>query len=156
MEIKRPFYVGLGLFAGLFLVSLLFYLMLERGSVERVLFFPQENSSTLVGELRDLPDKRGKEEDIRVLIDELLLGPETLHLDKIAPRGTKLKSLILRRGILYADFSDTIFLGEKVSELSFDEILQTMRKTILFNFKGIKSIIITIEGQIPRSLKMPS
>jgi len=90
------------------------------------------------------------------MIDELLLGPETLHLDKIAPRGTKLKSLILRRGILYADFSDTIFLGEKVSELSFDEILQTMRKTILFNFKGIKSIIITIEGQIPRSLKMPS
>jgi hypothetical protein len=60
MEIKRPFYVGLGLFAGLFLVSLLFYLMLERGSVERVLFFPQENSSTLVGELRDLPDKRGR------------------------------------------------------------------------------------------------
>ncbi|HOV62271.1 MAG TPA: GerMN domain-containing protein [Spirochaetia bacterium] len=152
MECKRPFFVGLGVFCGLFLVSLVFYLVIAYGSVERVLFFPRENSSTLAGELRVVPDKRGKEEDIRILISELLLGPAKLDLSRVVPRGTRLNSVLLRKGVLYVDFSNDIFLGRKESELSFDEMLAAVRKTILFNFKRIKSIIISIEGQIPGSL----
>ena len=40
------------------------------------------------------------------------------------------------------------YLDRKVG-LSLEEMISTAKKTILFNFKRIKTIIITIEGQVP-------
>ena len=104
MELKKPFFVGLGVFFGLFAVSLVFFLVLRIGRVQRVLFFPKEGSTELYGELHNLPRRRSRESNIELLVSELLLGPVTLHLDRVFPRGTALNSLILREGSLYVDF----------------------------------------------------
>ncbi len=136
---------------GLFLISMVFYLFSNTRSERRVLFFPDEMNRIIKGETRSLPLYDTEEENIALLVKELLLGPEYIYYGNTVPQNSKLNTIILRKDTLYLDFSIDLILEDSECSLEYDEIINLIKKTVIFNFKHIRTVNITIEGQIPAS-----
>ncbi|RKX78973.1 MAG: hypothetical protein DRP87_04785 [Spirochaetes bacterium] len=153
MKIKSIF-SNLIIWPSLFLIvlagSLIIYFGQANLRVERTLFFPIELTGKLNGEMRRLPLRKGKEENIELFIEELILGPRKIENARLLPEETDIRYLLLRGDKLFIDFdSDILFREEQVS-LSLKEIIDILKKTLKFNFNFIKEIHITIMGQLPR------
>ncbi len=98
----------LSVFAALFLISLVIFIVKADDIKQRVIFFPEDKSDNLIGEVRKLKSRGNLEKDIESLLKEILLGPEQLKNSRYIPLDTIVNSVILRDGILYADYSDGI------------------------------------------------
>lgn len=125
------------------------YIYLKDKLERRVLFFPTVSSARLVGEERLVPLKKG-EAAIRILLDEIILGPVLPDHVRILPKETRITSLLWRRDSVYVNFSNHILLTRGEINYSYEEILHAIGNSILFNFPGVKRLYIFIDGQIPR------
>ncbi len=135
----------------IFLFSLFAYLIFSDRDVERILFFPDNLSGEVSGESRILEDKGEPEENIRRLIQELILGPLSILHAQIMPKETKIQVLMYRKGDVYIDFSSHVLFQAKEIPLTFAEAMEAIKKSLYFNFPSIKYIHITVDGQIPFS-----
>ena len=132
----------------LLLVALLAF---RNSGLERrtFVFFSLENRKTLVEE-RMLAKSSSPEGDIRRYVEEALLGPASPDATLLFPAETTLRSLMLRDGVVYIDFSETAALqsqeGGEVLE-NFTTLYRGIRRN--FNFvRGIKFFIIGNESFI--------
>ena len=152
--------VSLVVLALLIISLLLFYL---RGSrrASRVLFFPEssfgrsfnerrgEQVDRLFAEVRRLPLRGSTEEDIRLLVEDLMLGPvDPMHV-RLVPKETRLIGLICKRGALYVNLSAGVLADDVESELPLQRKLQGVANAILFNFPSLRRVHLFIEGQVP-------
>jgi hypothetical protein len=135
----------------LFVFSLFVYLIFSDREVERILFFPGNLSGEISGEPRVLEDKGAQEENIRRLIQELILGPLSILHAQIMPKETKIQVLMFRKGDVYIDFSNDVLFPTNETPLTFAEAMEALKKTLFFNFTSIDDIHITVDGQIPFS-----
>jgi hypothetical protein len=142
---------------GIMLVSLLFYLLYPGKKANRILFFPKvsytsaDKSPVLKNESRTLPQLATTEENIRLFVQELLLGPVHPELAGFCPAGTKLVSLFLKGSNLYLDLSAELLETAGVKQpLTIQDKLALLKKNILFNFHNVKDIHIFLNGQIPQ------
>lgn len=134
-----------------FSISLIVFLFDGSRYERRVLFFPDDMSRVIKGETRYLPQYDSLEKNITLVVKELLLGPEYILYGKTVPAKTKLNMLILNGGELYLDFTVDIAVIDSDSFLHFDDIIKLIKKTVMFNFKHIHTVNITVDGQIPES-----
>ncbi|WP_020612271.1 GerMN domain-containing protein [Sediminispirochaeta bajacaliforniensis] len=138
------------LLLALFLLSLTLFLVQGREIRRKVFFFPQYKASMVAGESRNLPVRDDLEGNIELLVDEILLGPIVVTNERLFPEGTKLRTVMVRDKTVYIDLSIEAVLDTKNSELSFQEALGVLRKTVKFNYPSVEKIIITIDGETPR------
>jgi hypothetical protein len=133
--------------AGVFVVSLLLFLLRDSPSVQRVLFFPDETTGELGGELRELPRQRSREEEVDRLLREIVLGPTMLGHGRLVPRDTTIHSVLLRDRSVYVNLSEHLaFPGEELL-YDFSAMITGIRKTIEFNYPRIDEIRIFVEGR---------
>jgi hypothetical protein len=139
------------LLAALVLSSLLFFLGGESRTRERVLFFPAYRTADFEGEIRELPRKESLEADIRLVVEEIILGPFGIHHDPILPESADVRSVMLRDDTLYVDFSIDVIFQREDSILSLGEVLDGIRRSITFNFPSVERIVFTVRGEVPEA-----
>ena len=147
MELRtRNLIIWSSIFVATFLLSLIFFLARPNRSSSYVLFFPSEVTNEWVGEARDIHHTRDKEESVLALLNELALGPMGLRLGPAVPKGTQVRSVLLRGQTVYVDFSAHLVASQQVMLISFSEMLEGIRKTVLYNFPSIIDVVIYVEG----------
>jgi len=144
-----PILIASGCLLVLFLLSLFFFFVPRRPWTRRVLFFPKPGAAGLYGETRLLPERRGLEESLQLLVDELILGPVSPKLSKLMPREVRADSVIARKGVVYLNLSRELVLGERRDSVSFDLIIEAAGNTVLFNFPQVRRLYIFVDGQVP-------
>jgi len=127
----------------LLLVALIEFLSL--GLARRTFVFYTINDGVIVVEDRMLKYSHSREGDIVRYVEETLLGPVSTDLLPLVQRGTKLKSLLFRNGVVYADFTSDAAMppiegGETL------ENFRTFYSSILRNFSYVKDVRFFIEG----------
>jgi hypothetical protein len=148
-NIQKNILVSAGAFFLLFLAALIFFLKDGRGVINCVIFFPEPAQQGLTGEPRRIRRQENLEKNVLSLVREMVLGPMDIRHTNMFPRDTRIRSVFVRRGTAYLDFSpDIIFPGGEI-KMSFDELLSAIRKTVLFNFRQLSDVIITVDGQLP-------
>jgi hypothetical protein len=135
----------------LLLSVLLFVLSGESDTRERVLYFPLYRSAEFEGEVRELPKKDSREADLKLLVEEIILGPFNIHHDPLLPEEADVRSVLLRDETLYVDFSIDVIFQREGSILSLNEVLEGIRKTVTFNFPFVERIVFTVRGEVPES-----
>ncbi len=134
-----------------FLLSLALFLFLADTKQQIVLFFPNDTNHQLTGEMRVVPKKSTVEGNMAELVNGLILGPEALRHDRALAKSTQIRSLMVRGSEVYLDFSPGILFPEGNTSTGFSESLDAVRKSIRFNFPEIKKIVITVNGELPKS-----
>ncbi len=139
---------GAGALALLLALSLVLFLAGGHWA-RRVLFFPETISRKLAGEIRYLPRRSGLEGNVRLLVEEALLGPALPLHQRILPRSARLQTVLIHRGTLIVSLSEGILIQDPECPFSPLEALQALGTLIRFNFPGARSLELLIEGQVP-------
>jgi len=116
------------------------------GLARRTFVFYTINDGVIVVEDRMLKHSSSREVDITRYTEETLLGPVSPDLLPLFPRGTRLKSLLYRNGVVYADFS----LDAAMPPIEGGRTLEnfhTFYAGILRNFSYVKDVRFFIEGR---------
>ena len=137
------------LFLLLLLVSLALFLSGPHWA-RRTLFFPEISSLKLVGETRFLPRRRSLEQDVQLLVEEVILGPEMPMHRPLLPRETRLLSVLARQRRVYLSLSGGILREGGESPFATEQALRALSDVILFNFPRIRRLELLIDGQVPR------
>jgi hypothetical protein len=107
-------------------------------------FFTFERGTTVV-EDRIIPKSSSKELDIERYVGTALLGPVSLDLAPLFTPGTKLRSLLYRDGVLYADLSEIAALPIRGNR-DVVQCLETLERGIRRNFPYISEVALFIDG----------
>ena len=134
------------LFASL-AIAVLFFLIVPRPRVERTLFFPGAIQRTLTGETRLVPPAEDRREALRVVVEEVILGPVSIESTRALPKQTNVNIVALRDDTAYIDLSHDVVFDEEGVNLTFDERIQALIQSIRFNFRSIDQVVVTVGGQ---------
>jgi len=126
------------------IIALTEFLML--GLARRTFVFYTIENGEIVVEDRMLKRSRSREVDIIRYTEEALLGPVDPDLLPLFPYGTRLKSLLYRDGVVYADFSADAAMPP-VEGGSIYNNFRTFYEGILRNFSTVKDVRFFIDGQ---------
>ncbi len=143
----RTTLLAAGIYLGSLLVSFLWLVLFPLDLQEQVLFFPDTVSGRLRGEVRLMPKQDDERAAVAELIDELLLGPTGIHSTRLLPRSVSRQSTLVADDVVYADLSveAAIFPGD----VALEDALVAIRKSILYNFRKLSEVEITIDGEVP-------
>ncbi len=130
-----------------FLLTLLLFALFRPEKDGRIFFFPDNSGTFIAAERRGIPQRDKLPGQIRVFLDELLLGPESLGLSFAAPRGTVVNHVAVVEKTVYVDLSTEILDKDETSSMSFVAIMENLRHNMVFNFPKIEEVVFTIEGQ---------
>ncbi|MCL2764427.1 MAG: GerMN domain-containing protein [Treponema sp.] len=132
------------LFIGiLILLALVEFLAL--GLARRTFVFYTINDGIIAVEDRMLKHSKSREGDIVRYTEETLLGPVSPDLLPLFPRGTKLKSLLFRDGIVYADFSSDAAMPPAEGGRTLDNF-RTFYAGMKRNFSYVRDVRFFIDG----------
>jgi hypothetical protein len=141
--------VSAGAFFLLFLVAMTFFFIEGRKRINGIIFFPEPTRTGVTGEARSMFRKDTLEQNVELLVREMILGPMDIRHMNIFPQNTSVRSVFVRKGVAYLDFSPEIMFLDSKTRLGFDELLAAVRQTVLFNFRRLSGVVITVDGQIP-------
>ncbi|MDR0444511.1 MAG: GerMN domain-containing protein [Treponema sp.] len=115
------------------------------GLARRTFVFYNVDSGVIAVEDRMLKRSPSREINIARYTEEMLLGPVDPDLLPLFPVGTRLKSLLYRNGVVYADFSADAALppvegGETLKNF------KTLHAGILRNFSYVREVRFFIDG----------
>lgn len=123
----------------------------EITDVAFTLLYPSKESGLLIPEKREIHQTGSKETDLRNFIVELFMGPKIKSAINPFPPLSNVDSIFLdKENHLYINLNQTFFLSCGSCEES--ERLFCLTNSILFNYKGIKSITILNEGRSVETL----
>ncbi|MDR1837714.1 MAG: GerMN domain-containing protein [Treponema sp.] len=115
------------------------------GLARRTFVFYTIDDGIIVVEDRMLKHSKSKEEDIIRYTEETLLGPVAPDLLPLFPRETRLKSLLYRNGVVYADLTGDAAMPPVEGGRTLDNF-RTLYAGILRNFSYVKAVHFFIEG----------
>jgi len=142
--------VWIGLLIIFFLLSLGFFLFKRQKEEARLFMFPDAKTAVLEGEKRWLTNSGPLEDRIRMYVEDLVLGPMDLSHDRLVPLDTRVNSVLLRGDRVYIDFSSQfLFIEDEEIPLTFTEILTILHESVQINFRKVKDVVITINGEEP-------
>jgi len=116
------------------------------GLARRTFVFYTINDGIIVVEDRMLKHSKSREGDIIRYTEEVLLGPVAPDLLPLFPRETRLKSLLYRNGVVYADFTEEAELPPVEGGRTLDNF-KTLHEGILRNFSYVRDARFFIEGR---------
>lgn len=146
---NRPLYVGLALLIAAFLISLIWMLIVTHDRAERILFFPGHINPRLHGEARIVPRHGDLERDVDEVVKELFLGPADLSMGRVVPQEAEVRALMVRGRTVYIDLEPRIMFLQDQLNLSLEEAFEAIGQTIQYNFRGVRNVVITVNGQLP-------
>jgi hypothetical protein len=135
---RRLFYLSL-----LCITALTEFLVL--GLVRRTFVFYSVDEGKPVVEDRMLSRTKSRELDITRYVEEALLGPVTLDTIPLFLQETRLRSLIYREGVVYADLTESAAFPVSEEGDVFNS-LYTLYQGIKRNFSYVKEVRLFIEG----------
>ena len=117
------------------------------GLARRTFVFYMARTGETIVEDRMLRHSSSLETDMRRYIEEALLGPESQRAELLFSRDTRLYSLILREGVVYANFSENSALPLDFNSpngvfLSFLTLNEGLRR----NFSAVQNVKFFIGG----------
>jgi spore germination protein GerM len=115
------------------------------GLARRTFVFYTIDGGVLVVEDRMLKATKSREGDIIRYMEEMLLGPVSPELLPLLPIETRLKSLLYRNGVVYADFSEDAVFPPPEGGSTLNNF-RTLHTGILRNFSYVKDVRFFIEG----------
>jgi len=145
-------------FLALFALCLAVFLVSPEARVRRVIFFPSTGSraasgkpARLVAEQRFLPRHRDADRDVRELVEAVLLGPARHGEAPLFPPATTVRTLMVRRSVLYVDLAPRAAIPDPSAPLPLAEAAAGLARAVRFNFPWIREIAFSVDGQAPRS-----
>lgn len=138
----------IALYAALFLISFLLYLFIPSGEFRVVAFFPDAVNGQIRGEEHFLPYSRNSEARVEEFVRHIMLGPKEVWNASIFPKETKILGLVVGKNSVYVNLSREAFLSNDIN-INFLTSLDIFKKNIMFNFRQIKKVYITVEGALP-------
>jgi hypothetical protein len=115
------------------------------GLVRRTFVFYSIGGHRLVAEDRMVAKTGSREQDIRLYVEEALLGPVSLDSAPLFPRGTRVASLLYRDGVVYLDLTQSAALDVPESLGVFDA-LETLYGGVRRNFSYVRDVRLFIAG----------
>ena len=115
------------------------------GLARRTFVFYTIDKGIIVVEDRMLKRSPSREVNITRYVEETLLGPVAPDLLPLFPRETRLRSLLYRNGVVYADFSVDAALPPEEGGVTLDNF-RTMYAGILRNFSFVRDVRFFITG----------
>jgi hypothetical protein len=131
------------------------------GFGEAVIFFP-DGKGALRGEKRMVPRSFNAERKAELFASELLLGPASLSLSPAFAPGTRVESVVLRKGRLYVGLSaDAALTGSEGSDptavrKAVERGRAALERTLKVALPGIKRITLAIGGREPFAEGLPA
>ncbi len=144
---RKPWIVPIVLFGLSLCFSIVLSIVFYDGRITRTFFFPDSVTQALRSERRPVPSGKGTQDDIAEYVREIILGPTILQSGRVLPRDTTVRIAIASDGKVYLDLSHHAVTIE--SPLGIEEAIDIVRHNILFNFRSINSIVVTVAGQKP-------
>ena len=141
-SVRRNSYLILLIFLILIAWADHFFLSLSRRTF---VFYSALEGATIV-EDRMFRGSSYQETDIRRYVEEVILGPVSPDAAPLFPRETRLRSLLYREGVVYADFSEAALLPASSSGSAYLGFL-TLNEGIRRNFSSVKDIKLFIGGK---------
>jgi hypothetical protein len=124
------------------------------GTERRVLFFPELSGTggplRLMGEVRYLPYRADAGADLRLLVEETILGPADHRAHRLLPRASQVISTHVHGGTAYVNLSRHVWLAPTPVPSSGAERVHALAAAIRFNFPRLQEVRMLIEGQEPR------
>ncbi len=148
MKKKIILWSGLSLLI-LLAVSLLIFFVFSNDRHEKAFFFYETGTYNEEGESRVIPGYHEKEKNIRIYVEELLLGPSNVNFEAIFPEGTRLNQIMLREKKLFLDINNMVLKTDISKSYNIGKSIKLLKKNIYFNFPGIDTVIFTISGEEP-------
>ena len=124
------------------------------GRERRVLFFPEVSGAgdalRLMGEVRYVPYRAAAGADLRVLLEETILGPADHRAHRLLPPASHVISSHVHGGTAYVNLSRHVWFAPTPVPSSGAERVQALAAAIRFNFPRLQEVRMLIEGQEPR------
>lgn len=110
------------------------------------LYYLNPKTSNIELEKREVKIKDVMESQEKTIVEELIKGPQSINLDSIIPKETKVKSIDIADGVVTVDFSNEF--NENSNDRSiFSNRIESVIKT-LTEIKNISIVQIKVEGNI--------
>ena len=126
------------------------------GRERRVLFFPELSGTggplRLMGEVRYVPYRADPGADLRVLVEETILGPADHRAHRLLPRAAEVISAHVHGATAYLNLSRHAWFEPTPVPSSGGERLQALADAVHYNFPGLREVRMLVEGQEPRSV----
>lgn len=141
--------ISLSVLAGSLLISLAVFLIFGQQRVGRALFFPDLLSDEVHGEQRVVTRRDRQEEAVRLLLEEVILGPADINSSRILPKTTQIQGLFVDEDVVYVDLSAAAIAQSPDVRVEFSRSLDLLRRNVRFNFRNLEKVVITVDGQEP-------
>lgn len=140
-QFRRAFYLAI-------LCLVAFIDFLAGGKTKETFVFYRVRGGSPAVESRLLPRYAPLELRAARYVEEALLGPDAVEMGRLFPKGTRLESLLIRKGIAYVDLSALAALPTE-TEKDARRSVSTLAAGLERNFTSIKSAQIFIAGHEP-------
>ncbi len=120
----------------------------QRQAREVILYFGNKDATAVVGETReiDITGVTDRAEFIRLVLEELIKGPQNNELSRTIPREVRIRSVNIEDGIAYVDFSEEMHTkhwhGAAGEAMTINSIVNTLTE-----FEYIEKVKMTVEGE---------
>jgi hypothetical protein len=137
------------------LAGLALTLARDRGD-RRVLSFPALAAAGAGGpllfreETRRLPERAALAGELRLLVEEVILGPADHRAHRLLPRHTEVIAVHVKGDTAFVNLSRHVLFDPTPVPTTGHERLQVLRGTILANFRELSTVALLVEGQEPR------
>ncbi|MEN6328362.1 MAG: GerMN domain-containing protein, partial [Syntrophomonas sp.] len=112
------------------------------------LYFGNKDATAVVPESRtiNISPNTSNEDFIKIVLDELIKGPENINLFRTIPKEVKVKSVMLKDNIAYVDFSEEMhtkhWRGAAGESMTINSIVNTLTE-----YDYIAEVKMTVEGE---------
>jgi len=138
-------------------VSLTFYWFRGSPYTEAIVYFPDSNGNLGYPEVQFLPKTPHVENGIRLLVDEVLLGPIDLLALPILHDSTRISNIFYQektRSLVLSFTKEAMNIQEGVltrvrTEEDISQAFSYLTHNLRANFPFLKNITFLIDGQIP-------
>jgi len=131
------------------LISVGFFLIWPPQRQARTLFFPVTTQTELTGERRFLPRVSDQGKQVYLVVEELILGPAAIQHGRLLPRTTRIDLVAINDSTVFVDLSTDILFPESEVRVDVATSLAGIRDTLLYNFRWLDDVQLTIGGQVP-------
>jgi len=111
------------------------------------LYFYNKEKSEIEEETRKIDSKKLLENPYKILLEELIKGPEEKnYLGKTINENTQINSIENINGVLHIDFSEDLISPEYLAEIEKEKIRESIYKTLI-QLNEINEVKIKINGE---------
>ncbi len=115
--------------------------------------YPRIDGKGLRGEVRFVPWRFTAESRARLVLQEILLGPEAIDSRRLLSPAARVSTILLRKSVLYADINPEFLHDPPPHGGSWEEDFRILRRLLQVNLPWLRSVVLTVDGR--EAYRMP-